>query len=139
MKKIINGKRYDTDTAREIGCNYHYEDRLYGWAETLYLKKSGEYFLFGEGGPGSRYARAEGSNSWANGWDIFPMTFDEAKKWTEKNLDAKTYEENFGVIEDDETAEVMTIKLPASTAAKIRRRAQETGKKIGEVIAEAIG
>ena len=57
MKKVINGKVYDTDTAREVGCfDSGAGDRLFGWSETLYVKRTGEYFLFGEGGPGSKYS-----------------------------------------------------------------------------------
>ena len=40
MKKIINGKRYDTDTARLIGSTgYSYAGNSAYWLEELYLKK----------------------------------------------------------------------------------------------------
>ena len=46
MKKVINGLLYNTETAKEIG--YHSEnfpgDFKYV-CETLYKKKTGEYFL----------------------------------------------------------------------------------------------
>ena len=50
MKKIIKGKVYDTDTARELaswanGGNWRDFSHL---EETLYRKKTGEYFLHGE-------------------------------------------------------------------------------------------
>lgn len=50
MKKIINGKKYDTESAQEI-CSRssgHYGD-FHRVAETLYRKKTGEFFLYGEG------------------------------------------------------------------------------------------
>ena len=65
MKQIINGKKYDTDTAKEIA---HYcapgsvQDFSY-FEETLYRKKTGEYFLYGKGGPASRYSRSCGQTS----------------------------------------------------------------------------
>ena len=52
MKRIIEGKMYNTDTATCIGSyeysnlrDYHY---LY---EELYQKRNGKFFLSGEGGP----------------------------------------------------------------------------------------
>lgn len=69
MKKIINGKKYDTETANAVGayansgrwCDFtHYE-------ETLYQKRTGEYFLHGEGGPMTKYAVAESQNCWTGG------------------------------------------------------------------------
>ena len=46
MKKIINGKLYNTDTARQIGSwDNNITDRLYWVSETLYQKQRGEFFL----------------------------------------------------------------------------------------------
>ena len=58
MKKIINGKMYNTETAKEIGSwnNGRYRSDFYYVGETLYKKKTGELFVFGEGGAASRYA-----------------------------------------------------------------------------------
>ena len=52
MKKIINGRKYDTETAKEIGywSNGYPCSDFNHCEETLYLKKTGEYFLYGEGG-----------------------------------------------------------------------------------------
>jgi len=49
MKQIINGKKYDTDTAEHLAtahCTENPNDFGY-WRERLYLKKTGEYFLRG--------------------------------------------------------------------------------------------
>lgn len=58
MKKIINNKLYNTDTANSL--IYWYNDLPsndgYYYAEELYIKKTGEYFLYGEGGALSPYA-----------------------------------------------------------------------------------
>ncbi len=97
MKKIINRKTYNTDTARELGSwMYSYPGDLDYIAETLYMTSRGACFLHGEGGPRSRYARRIAQNSWAGGEDIIPMTADEAREWAEKHLDAKEYEAIFG-------------------------------------------
>ena len=45
MKKIINGRKYDTETAKEIGywSNGYPCSDFNHCEETLYLKKTGEY------------------------------------------------------------------------------------------------
>lgn len=57
MKKIINGRKYDTDTACCVGTIYkgrNKRDYCY-YEESLFQKKTGEFFLYGEGGPSSKY------------------------------------------------------------------------------------
>lgn len=102
MKKIINGKRYDTETAEEIGF-WRTERSVTDFSyceETLYRKRTGEFFLYGEGGPSSPYAHAEYGMMGA-GEAIVPLTEDEAKTWVEQKLDADTYEALFPVEEED--------------------------------------
>lgn len=102
MKKIINGKRYDTETAEQIGF-WRTERSVTDFSyceETLYRKRTGEFFLFGEGGPSSPYAHAAYGMMGA-GEAIVPLTEDEAKTWVEQKLDADTYEALFPVEEED--------------------------------------
>lgn len=107
MKKIINGKRYDTDKARMIGEDSYSNPRDFSyWCETLYQKRTGEFFLYGEGGPASKYAESRGQNTWGGGSKIIPLSYNVAKKWAEDHLDADTYENLFDVIED--TGEMRT-------------------------------
>lgn len=68
----IDRKIYDTDKAQLIsrkasGC---YGDAG-GYEEMLYQKKTGEYFMFGQGGSASPYPEAR----------IVPLTLDEARDW----------------------------------------------------------
>lgn len=101
MKRIINGRLYDTDTAKEIGCysnGYGAEDFNYLY-EALYRKKTGEFFLYGSGGAMTRYCVGHG-NCWSGGEDIEPYTEEEAKAWAEEHLDADTYMEVFGTVEE---------------------------------------
>ena len=100
MKKIINGKKYDTDTAKFLlewgnghtGFSYCHEE--------LYRKKAGEYFLYGSGGAMSKYARSCGDNCQAGGSEIVPLTEAKAREWVEKHADADEYEEIFGEVEE---------------------------------------
>ena len=101
MKKIINGKRYDTNTAKLIGeASYINRTDFHYWTEELYQKRTGEFFIYGKGGPASRYSRSTGQNSWSGGEKIIPLTINEAKEWAEKYLDGDEYEELFQVEED---------------------------------------
>jgi hypothetical protein len=102
MKRIIDGKRYDTDTATRIAaaessCNpgdFHY------WAETLYMTKKGAFFMQGEGGALSRWSEPVGSNGRGGGSGIRPMTETEAREWCEANsVDADRIAEFFEVID----------------------------------------
>ena len=102
MKKIINGKKYDTETAKKVGCacsNVSRGDFSF-WEEELYKKKTGEFFLYGSGGPASRYSKAVDMNTWSGDERIIPLTEDKAKKWCEKNLDVEEYEEVFGEVKE---------------------------------------
>lgn len=97
MKKIIGGKMYNTDTATQIGgYTYLYPGQLAYESQTLYQKSTGEYFLHGEGGAASQYARPTEDGNMTGGWDIEPMATEEAKHWAEEHLDADTYIATFG-------------------------------------------
>jgi hypothetical protein len=102
MKKIINGKMYNTETAtfllsHENGLGTR--DFRNFW-ENLYRKKTGEFFLYGEGGPMTAYAKTYDGNSWSSGEDIIPLSIEEAKEWVEKNCSADDFEEIFGKVEE---------------------------------------
>ena len=118
MKKIINGKRYDTDTATLIGsARYSSPGDFEHWMEELYRKKTGEFFLYGKGGPMSRYSRSTGQNEWSGGEEIRPLSLKEAQEWAEKYLDADEYEEVFGRIEEGKTQIATWISDTLKSAA----------------------
>ena len=101
MKKIINGKRYDTETAKAVGkTSYSYPGNFEHWIEELYLKKTGEFFIHGVGGPMSKYSRSAGSNTITGGEEIIPLTVKEAREWVETYLSAEEYEEIFSTCEE---------------------------------------
>lgn len=86
MKKIINKKVYNTDTARYIAFwSNDLPTSDFAWTEErLFQKRTGEYFLFGESGPMGKYASCNDDNSIGYGKEIIPMTDDKAKKWLSK-------------------------------------------------------
>lgn len=101
MKKIINGRKYDTETAKEVGywSNGYPCSDFNHCEETLYLKKTGEYFLYGEGGALTEYARSVCGGS-TGGSRIIPMTEDGAKEWAMEHLECDEYEALFGEVEE---------------------------------------
>lgn len=101
MKKIINGKMYNTETAKRVGewDNGRYGDFGY-CSESLYQKKTGEFFLYGEGGAMSKYVVYYGPNSWGGGEAITPLTEQSAKKWAEDHITAEEYEAIFGEVDE---------------------------------------
>ena len=96
MKRIINGKRYDTETAEVVAQwenDYPQNDFNY-CEETLYKTKNGNWFVAGEGGPMSSYAKSVG-NSTTGGEDLRPFTADRAYQWLEDKNFSDELEEHF--------------------------------------------
>ena len=140
MKKIIGGKVYDSDTARYVGSwdNGNFPNDLYYCAEELYCKKTGEYFLIGAGGAASKYSVGIGNNNWSGDTQIIPLTYDAAKEWAEKGLDADDYIAEFGEIAEDDTKRVVTINITTSLYESVKRTASERGTTISALIEDAL-
>lgn len=135
MKKIINGKLYNTDTAREVGWrSQNNPGDFYYVCETLYCKKTGEYFLHGDGGPLTQYAETVGQNQWRGGERIIPMNLQAAKEWAELHLTGEEYEKEFGPVVEDDSRVSINLSVSASTAERIRRAAQEKGISMSALI-----
>lgn len=136
MKKIINGKVYDTETAKKLGYWENMADvrDFHQFCETLYRKKTGEFFLHGEGGPMTQYAQTVGTNSWSGGERIMPMSFEEARQWAEEHLDSDEYEEIFGEVSEDGSRQQVCYSLASSTVETVKRRAAELGISASEYI-----
>lgn len=138
MKKIINGKRYDTDTSEALGSfGYGLPGDFNYFYETLYRKNTGEYFLHGFGGAASRYAVSEGDNNWGSGETIIPMTLEAAKKWAEENFDGDEYDKIFGAPNDD-SKKTVTFSLPMSVIEKIKQEASRSGISLSDYVANCI-
>lgn len=140
MKKYINGKKYDTETAQAVGSwtnNLSYRD--FGWIdETLYRKKTGEFFLHGEGGAATGYSITIDGHMRGSGEAIRPLTFDEAREWAEKKLTGDEFEEIFGEIADDDSDVLISAVIKTSSRDKLRRSAEKTGKTISQIVNELI-
>jgi len=136
MKKIIDGRLYDTETAKLIasrssGGSGSFSD----WSEALYKKRTGEYFLHGEGGPMTKYSRQCGDNSWGWGERITPLSYDEAVKFAEKAMTAEEYQAEFGPVSEDEERVTLSVSLDAAIADRIRKAAAAAKVSVSELIA----
>jgi len=102
MKKVINGKIYNTETAKLIAdwnnrCN---ANDFHVCEESLYKTKKGQFFIQGSGGAMSKYARPCGANSVGGSCDIELLNEAEALDWCEiHNIDADIITENFKIQE----------------------------------------
>lgn len=136
MKKIINGKIYNTDTAEKIGArdNGYLANDFNYCEESLYRKRTGEYFLFGEGGARTRYATQLGGNSWGGGCAVMPLTYESAREWAEKHLTADDYEAAFGPVPEDDGRRNITFSLPAGLVDRIRRDAERSGMSLSAYV-----
>ena len=140
MKKIISGKMYDTDTARQIGIDGYGDGRDFSsWTETLYQKRTGEFFLHGEGGPMSRYSRSIGQNQWTGGEQIIPISYENARKWAEEHLDAENYEAVFGIPSEDGEDVQLHVSIPAQLMARLKNRAAKKGESITSYVVRTLG
>ncbi len=137
MKKVIEGKLYNTDTARLIG---EWSNNLGGrelsfLSESLYRTKSGAYFIHGEGGPNTKYGQSVGNNSWSGGEKILPMSPASARKWAEEKLTAEEYIEVFGEPEEaSDTKEDLKIYISAELKRRLELMREETRKSISQII-----
>ena len=83
MKQTINGKTYNTGTAKEIasrdnGLSVNDFDYV---CETLYETPKHKLFLYCEGGARTKYARRVALGNYVGGSKIIPMTWRDADKW----------------------------------------------------------
>ncbi len=129
MKKVINGKLYDTDTAKFLGDfdNGKFTNDFSYLYEGLYQKRTGEHFLHCVGGELTTY----------HGSLIKPLTYEEAKKWAEEHLTGDEYVAIFGEPGEDDNAR-LSLHLSAAAVARLKREAAIRGWTISAVVEDLI-
>lgn len=102
MQAVIDGKKYNTETADEI-CDISpigYMSSDFNWHDTrLYRTKKGAFFLAGRGGPRSIWARSFGQHGSQGGEGIRPLSYDDARVYAEKHASVAMIEKYFKVEE----------------------------------------
>ncbi len=99
MKKVIEGKLYDTETA-DLICEYSYgrsSDFRYLY-EALYKTTKGQWFIAYDGGAQSKYA-ADYGDGIGGSEGIKLVDEDDARRFVEQNGNADDFEKAFGPVE----------------------------------------
>lgn len=98
MQAIINGIRYNTESATLIGeATYGNRGDFARWQAGLYVSpRSKRYFLAGEGGPMTQFAYHHPDRSRSGGDRIIPMDRAEAFEWAQHHLTVEAVEAAFG-------------------------------------------
>lgn len=98
MKAKISGKTYNTETARCVGawCNNRSTSDFYYRSEELFLKRTGEFFLYGEGGAATMFADVCDDDSTCFGQYIHPVSRGKARIWARHHLSEEEYVSIFG-------------------------------------------
>jgi hypothetical protein len=98
MKRIIEGKRYDTETATCVATlrsptasvrDFRYEDT------SLYRTPRGAWFVAGKGGPMSQWRRQVDLNGWTSGEGLRPVDEEEAREILENEDELAAIEKYF--------------------------------------------
>lgn len=136
MKKIINGAKYDTSTAKKLGewSNNLGNRDFNNCTERLYRTKSGKYFIYGYGGAMTKYAESCGNNSWTGGSNIEPVSRQAAMEWAEENLDGDEYEEIFGIIPESDEVGSLNLLIPANLKNKLILKSETSGESITKIV-----
>jgi hypothetical protein len=98
MRKTINGLVYDTNAAVLVAEHFSGSDRssFRHFEEALYRTSKGAYFLHGEGGGRSPYAKRIGDSTWGWGSSIRPMSEQEAFAWCQETDQQDVIDAEFG-------------------------------------------
>ena len=101
MRRSINGKLYNTATARKLG--FWADESQQGfrcYEETLYVTRTGNYFIYSIGGPLSRYAQNLGESRWVREGNIVPISWEDAQRWGKDRLSNAEFFSVFGTTKD---------------------------------------
>lgn len=122
VKRIIDGKTYNTETATKIG-GYDHDEGPYETGDFLYQTRFGAFF---------RYTYLDGAAE--DDYDrITPLTPDEARSWLEANLsyEPEVIETLFGEMPEAGAGEIKyTLRLPESLRDRLAARAKDSGQSL---------
>lgn len=115
MKKIINGRIYDSEKAIKLG-EYQWENNY----EVLYRKKTGEFFFLNQNEK------------------IIPSSWDSVKKWSKMHLESEMYEKLFGNTSKGGKRIIISISLSSGALKKAKQDASKNGKTLSSYIESLI-
>ncbi|MCB2299875.1 hypothetical protein [Clostridium tagluense] len=96
MKRIIENMVYNTETAMLIAEDWNGlgDCDFRSLNEELYKTKKENYFLYGSGGPLTKYGKSSGNQTFGSS-EIIPMSKKEAYQWLEQHGETEAIEEFF--------------------------------------------
>jgi hypothetical protein len=141
VKRIIKNRVYDTTKAKRL-AEYEpnpYHSDFHWYCETLFQKRTGEYFLHGDGNAASKYSKNCGQNEWCGDEKIIPLTYEEARQWAEERLDTDNYIGIFGEPAEDDSVTALNLTLSSASVAKFKAAAQQQQISQRELMEKLIG
>lgn len=139
MRKVINGKVYDTGTAKLV-AEWDNGEQFGSFASVeygLYRKKTGEFFLHVWGGAATRWAAVRDGRTKA-AEHVVLVSYDEAREFAERHADVDMYGEVFGFAEDEATVTVTVRGVDSMAKALLDAEASRTGRTLGDVLSECV-
>lgn len=127
MKKIINNKVFDTDTAKLIKQADHdnIKSSEGSCKQSLYRKRTGDYFLCVSGARTDTFHNLHlDAQTHDRERHIYCLTYEQARAWCEAEMTAEEWLENFEPAEDDSLCP-LNLTLSASAVSKFRLSAQQ--------------
>lgn len=133
-RAVIKNAVYDTATARKVYAQDpgYAKDDPQSIIETLFQKKTGEFFLYIFGGAETPYATPVdvAKGIYAPGTKFAPLSYEAAKEWGKRRMPAEIYAAVFEQPPDDRDVPLF-IKVAPDVAAAIAKAAsnQKASKK----------
>lgn len=75
---------------------------------------------------------------WTGSEAITPLSYEDARKWVERHLNADEYEAEFGEVEEDGSQVVLGVRVSSAAKAALARKASETGRTQSEIVDELL-
>lgn len=139
MKRVVEGKTYDTDTAKVVAKDT-YEGDDAEVVEWLYVTTGGAFFVLEE-----KSYLADHQDSMGQWLDskgrvpqtkhrIMPLDADDAREWLNNAIQAEVLDQTVFVVPDEATAEdqegrtvTFTLRIPEQMRDKLQKSAKAKG------------
>jgi len=135
MKKMIEGKMYNTEAAKLVVVwdNGLLPGDINRCKEALYRNIRGTYFLHGAGGANTRYnTRVNGS--WTSGEEIIPMSLGAAQTWVKNKLSRDEYVSIFDDPVNGGDKITKTLSITAAANRRLEQMQSQQGKSQSAIV-----
>lgn len=122
MKKVIDGREYNTETAQLIAQDSFAQGTIFGTHHILYRKRNGEYFMF------IRYDDDLVRDKMS---EIEPLSTDYAQLWAKGILSEDAYNE---LINGGDAKVKLTLNVTAETRERLKVLAANHKCSISDIV-----